>query len=219
VARRSHDPRAFTQGLLFAGGAFFESTGQYGESSLRRVDPETGRVARRVALPPQVFGEGLALLRGELYQITWREGRCFVYDAMTLEKRRELTYEGEGWGLTTDGGSLLVMSDGTSVLRFVEPTSFRVVRQLRVHDGERAVDQLNELEWVKGEILANVWRTNTVARIDPESGAVVGYLDLSGLPEPHHEDPDAVLNGIAYDAERDRLFVTGKRWGSVFEIR
>jgi glutamine cyclotransferase len=219
VARRPHDPKAFTQGLLFADGALFESTGRYGESSLRRVDPETGRVARRVALPPQVFGEGLALFHGELYQLTWREGRCFVYDATTLEKRRELTYEGEGWGLTTDGGSLLVMSDGSSTLRFVDPASFRVGREVRVHDGERAVDRLNELEWARGEILANVWGASTIARIDPGSGAVLGYLDLSGLPEPQHDDPDAVLNGIAYDAERDRLFVTGKRWSSVFEIR
>jgi glutamine cyclotransferase len=219
VARRPHDEGAFTQGLLFADGAFFESTGLYGESSLRRVDPDSGRVTKSVALPQSVFGEGLALLHGELFQLTWREHRCFVYDAATFEKRREATYEGEGWGLTTDG-ERLVMSDGSAVLRFLDPASFAVVRTLEVRDGSRPLSRLNELEWIKAELLANVWGTSLVARIDPRSGAVRELLDLGGLPEPSHgDDVDAVLNGIAYDEARDRLFVTGKRWGSVFEIR
>jgi glutamine cyclotransferase len=218
LSRSPHDPGAFTQGLLFANGAFLESTGTYGSSSLRRVDPATGGVLSIVHLPASVFGEGLARLGGELFQLTWREQVCFVYDDATLEKRRELTYEGEGWGLTTDGDRLLVMSDGTAVLRFVDPSSFRQVRSVTVHEGSRQLDQLNELEWVRGEILANVWGLKTVVRIDPRSGQVLGHLDLSGLPEPRHEDPDAVLNGIAYDETGDRLFVTGKLWGSVFEI-
>jgi glutamine cyclotransferase len=218
LGHRPHDPGAFTQGLLYADGAFLESTGMYGESSLRRVEPETGRVLKAVALPPEFFGEGLARLHGELFQLTWREHRCFVYDEATFEKRRELTYEGEGWGLTTDGAALLVLSDGTAQLRFLDPASFRVVRTLPVHDGGLLLERLNELEWVRGEILANVWETNVIVRIDPRSGQVTGRLDLSGLPEPRHDDPNAVLNGIAYDAAGDRLFVTGKRWSTMFEI-
>jgi glutamine cyclotransferase len=218
VGQKPHDPRAFTQGLIFADGVFLESTGTYGESSLRRVDPATGRVLFSLPLAANVFGEGLARLHGELFQLTWREHRCFVYDERTLQPRREMRYEGEGWGLTTDGDALLVMSDGSAVLRFLAPATLQVVRTLAVHDAAGPVDRLNELEWVRGEILANVWGSNLVVRIDPRSGEVHGRLDLSVLPEPHHDDPDAVLNGIAYDEGGDRLFVTGKRWGSVFEI-
>jgi glutamine cyclotransferase len=218
LAKRPHDPRAFTQGLLFADGAFLESTGTYGGSTLRRVDPATGRVLQSVPLATDVFGEGLARLHGELFQLTWREHRCFVYDDRTFEKHREMTYEGEGWGLTSDGDATLVMSDGSATLRFLDPGFFRVVRTVEVHEGAHPLRRLNELEWVRGEILANVWGTNVIARIDPRSGEVLGRLDLSGLPEPHHDDPDAVLNGIAYDESGDRLFVTGKLWGSVFEI-
>jgi glutamine cyclotransferase len=219
LGQRPHDAAAFTRGLLFADGAFLESTGMYGESSLRRVDPATGGVLKNVSLPANVFGEGLARLHGELFQLTWREHRCFVYDEVTLEKRRELTYEGEGWGLTSDGEATIILSDGSAALRFLDPASFRVVRTLAVHDGGRPLERLNELDWVRGEILANVWETATIVRIDPRSGDVVGHLDLSGLPEPTHpDDPDAVLNGIAYDIAGDRLFVTGKRWHTVFEI-
>jgi len=219
IGRRPHDPRAFTQGLLFAGGAFLESTGGYGESSLRRVDPDTGIVLASVSLPAKFFGEGLARLRGELFQLTWRENKCFVYDEATLAKRRELTFEGEGWGLTSDGHEALVLSDGSATLRFLDPATLRVVRAIEVREGARRIDQLNELEWVRGEILANLWHTRLIARIDPRSGQVLGYLDLAGLPEPHHDDPEAVLNGIAYDEAGDRLFVTGKLWTSIFEVR
>jgi glutamine cyclotransferase len=218
VAATPHDPAAFTQGLVFADGTFLESTGMYGESSLRRVEPRTGRVIASVKLPADVFGEGLARLHGELFQVTWREHTCFVYDEATLARRRELTYEGEGWGLTSDGEALLVMSDGSAALRFLDPASLREVRRVAVHDGTRPVPRLNELEWVRGEILANVWLTSTIARIDPDTGEVRGWLDLSSLPEPHHDDADAVANGIAYDDAGGRLFVTGKRWRSVFEI-
>lgn len=218
LGRSPHDPRAFTQGLVFADGVFLESTGEYGESSLRRVDPATGRVLQSIRLAPDVFGEGLARLHGELFQLTWQEHRCFVYDEHTFERRREMPYDGEGWGLTTDGDGLLVMSDGSAVLRFREPASFHVTRTLPVHDGARPVEKLNELEWVRGELLANVWGSSFIVRIDPRSGDVLGHLDLAGLPESHHDDPNAVLNGIAYDEGGDRLFVTGKRWESVFEV-
>jgi glutaminyl-peptide cyclotransferase len=217
LGQTPHDPTAFTQGLLFVDDVLLESTGGYGASTLRRVDPATGKVLRSIPLAKDVFGEGLARLKGELFQLTWQEHRCFVYDETTFEPRREMTYEGEGWGLTSDG-ALLIMSDGSSTLRFRDPSSLRDVRTLRVHDGSRPVDQLNELEWVRGEILANVWHTRLVARIDPRSGEVLGYLDLAGLPEPHHDDLEAVLNGIAYDEKSDRLFVTGKLWSSVFEV-
>jgi glutamine cyclotransferase len=170
LAQRPQDPTAFTQGLLFDEGVFFESTGVYGESSLRRVDPSTGKVLKVVHLPPDVFGEGLARLHGELFQLTWRERRCLVYDEATFEKRRELTYDGEGWGLTGDGEAMLVLSDGSDALRFLDPVSFAVVRTLAVHDGGRPLQRLNELEWVRGEILANVWETSIIVRIDPHSG-------------------------------------------------
>ena len=150
VARTPHDRAAFTQGLLVADGAFLESTGRYGESSLRRVEIATGKVLAKVTLPESFFGEGLARYHGELFQLTWQEHRCFVYDEKTLEKRREMTYAGEGWGLTNDGGDLLVLSDGTPVLRFMDPATFHVVRTVNVHDGAQSVDQLNELEWVRG---------------------------------------------------------------------
>ena len=220
VSRMPHDPRAFTQGLVFSEGVFFESTGEYGESTLRRVDPESGRVLRSVPLAPQFFGEGLALLHGELFQLTWREHRCFVYDAATFDKKRELAYDGEGWGLATDpDGGLLVMSDGSAVLRFVDPQTFRVVRTVNVVADGQPVTELNELEWVRGEVYANVWGTNVIVRIDPATGNVRGHLELSALPEPHHDDADDVLNGIAYDTQHDRLFVTGKRWTAIYEIR
>jgi glutamine cyclotransferase len=218
VGQQPHDPSAYTQGLVFAFGSFLESTGLYGASSLRRVEPASGRVLQSVALDPQVFGEGLARLHGEVFQLTWKEHRCFVYEEATFQKRREMTYPGEGWGLTTNG-DLLVMSDGSAALWFLEPTAMRLVRKITVHDGSSPLEKLNELEWVHGEILANVWGRNVIARIDPRSGAVRGFIDLSGLPEPHHDDVNSVLNGIAYDEAGDRLFVTGKQWSSMFEIR
>jgi len=218
VGQQPHDPSAYTQGLVFAYGTFLESTGLYGASSLRRVEPASGRVIQSVALDPHVFGEGLARLHGEVFQLTWKEHRCFVYEEATFQKRREMTYPGEGWGLTTDG-DLLVMSDGSAALWFLEPTAMRLVRKITVHDGSRPLEKLNELEWVHGEILANVWGSNVIARIDPRTGEVRSFVDLSGLPEPHHDDVDSVLNGIAYDEAGDRLFVTGKRWSSMYEIR
>ena len=214
-----HDPAAFTQGLVFHEGALLESTGQYGESTLRRVELKTGKVLERVAVGEQFFAEGLALMNGKLYQLTWQNKRGFVYDPQTFEKTGEFAYEGEGWGLTHDGESL-ILSDGSDQLRFIDPNTFRVRRAISVNDRGRAVEQLNELEYVKGEIYANVWHLNRVARIDPKSGRVVGWVDLTGLLKPGEtSDPEAVLNGIAYDERGDRLFVTGKLWPKVFEVR
>ena len=212
-----HDPDAFTQGLVYADGVFYEGTGGYGASRLRIVEPATGRVLRERRLPAVYFGEGIALLAGKIYQLTWRAGRGFVYAADTLEPLGEFRYEDEGWGLTTDG-RLLIMSDGTARLRFLDPVTFEVRRaiEVRTPDGN-PVAQLNELEYVNGEIYANVWQRDVVARIDPATGRLLGWIDLAGLL-PAGERGD-VLNGIAYDAAGGRLFVTGKLWPRLFEIR
>lgn len=214
-----HDPKAFTQGLVFHNGELLESAGGYGESTLRRVELKTGKVLKRVEVDRQFFAEGLALVNGKLYQLTWQNQRGFVYDPATFEKTGEFAYTGEGWGLTHDGDSL-VLSDGTSQLRFLDPRDYRVKRAINVTDRGRPVEQLNELEYVKGEIFANVWHRNAVARIDPQTGRVKGWIDLSGLLKPGEvSDEEAVLNGIAYDEAGDRLFVTGKLWPKLFEVR
>lgn len=212
-----HDPTAFTQGLLFHDGVFYESTGLNGGSSLRIVEPATGRVLRRVNLPRAYFGEGIALLEGKVFQLTWRNRVGFIYESGTLKSLGVFRYEGEGWGLTTDGRSL-ILSDGTERLRFYDPRTFALQRTLPVHaDDGRPVRRLNELEYVKGEIYANVWERDVIARIDPATGKVRAWIDLSGL---HTADaPEAVLNGIAYDPQQDRLYVTGKFWPKLYEIR
>lgn len=212
-----HDSTAFTQGLVWRGGRLYESTGRYGQSSLRIVELETGNVLRRADLPQQYFAEGLTSHADRLYQLTWKEGVAFVWDPATLERVSEVPYSGEGWGLTSDGQRLIV-SDGSSYLTFVNPASFAVDTTLRVTDGGRPVDQLNELEWVRGEVWANVWHTQRIARIDPATGRVKGWLDLSALIPPV-SDPEGVLNGIAYDEAENRLLVTGKLWPRLFEIR
>jgi glutamine cyclotransferase len=214
-----HDPRAFTQGLVYHDGALLESAGQYGESTLRRVELKTGKVLKQVEVGRQFFAEGLALHDGKLYQLTWQNQRGFVYDPETFEKTGEFAYTGEGWGLTHDADSL-ILSDGTSQLRFLDPADYRVKRRVNVTDRGRPVLQLNELEYVKGEIFANVWHRDAVARIDPQTGRVKGWIDLSGLLKPGEvTDEEAVLNGIAYDESGDRLFVTGKLWPKLFEVR
>ncbi|MBO0725314.1 MAG: glutaminyl-peptide cyclotransferase [Blastocatellia bacterium] len=214
-----HDDRAFTQGLVFYQGVFYESTGLNGSSSLRRVELETGKVLKKIDVPTQFFAEGLALLNGRLYQLTWQTQRGFVYDLDSFNKLREFNYAGEGWGLTRDARSL-IMSDGSSRIRFIDPDTFEVQRMITVQDGGRNVTQLNELEYIKGEIYANIWMQDRIARIDPQSGKVNSWIDLSGLlpPQARH-DPQAVLNGIAYDEASDRLFVTGKLWPKLFEIK
>ncbi len=214
-----HDAKAFTQGLIFHDGALVESTGQYGESTLRRVELETGKVLKQVEVPPQFFGEGVALLGGKLYQLTWQGKRGFVYDPQTFEKRGEFRYDGEGWGLTHDGRSL-ILSDGTNQLRFIDPETFRVTRTVSVFDRGRPLRDLNELEYVRGEIYANIWHDQRIVRLDPQTGKVLGWIDLRGIiPRSELADEEAVLNGIAYDAEGDRLFVTGKLWPRLFEIK
>jgi glutaminyl-peptide cyclotransferase len=212
-----HDSTAFTQGLVWRGGRLYESTGRYGESTLRIVELETGRVIQRVPLGQQYFAEGLAAVGDSLYQLTWKEGVAFIWDAATLRQVAQVQYSGEGWGLTSDG-QRLVVSDGSSYLTFVDPATFQVDTTVRVTDGGRPVDQLNELEWVKGEVWANVWHTQHIARIDPRSGQVKGWLDLAALIPPV-TDQEAVLNGIAYDEAADRLLVTGKLWPRLYEIR
>jgi glutamine cyclotransferase len=214
-----HDPDAFTQGLIFRDGFLFESTGRNGQSTIRKVQLETGKVVQQHRLDQAHFGEGLAERNGELVQLTWRSGVAFVYDLVTFMPRRTFTYSGEGWGLAFDGKAF-ILSDGTATLRFLDPGSFRELRRLVVTDGSRRIQDLNELEYVRGEIYANVWHTDRIARIAPESGRVIGWIDLKGLlPPVYRLDPEAVLNGIAYDEARNRLFVTGKLWPRLFEIQ
>lgn len=214
-----HDSNAFTQGLILMDGKLVESTGQEGFSSLRRVDLESGRVLKKVDVPVPYFAEGLAALNGKLYQLTWQHNIGFIYDAQTFDRLGQFNYQGEGWGLTTDGQSL-ILSDGTPQIRFIDPAGFRVTRSITVTDGSAQVRELNELEYVKGEIYANVWHDNRIAAIDPQSGHVKAWIDLNGLmPEGELQDPEAVLNGIAYDQSSDKLIVTGKLWPRVFEIK
>ena len=214
-----HDPQAYTQGLLYRDGFLFESTGRRGYSFLRKVRLETGEVVREEPVSPQFFAEGLALWNERLIQLTWESNVGFVYDLASFRLESTFRYQGEGWGLTA-GRMWLILSDGTDTLRFLDPTTFDEQRQLRVKDGTLSVTDLNELEYVDGQIYANVWRTDRIARISPDSGDVVGWIDLTGLLSPVYQlgDPEGVLNGIAYDAEGDRLFVTGKLWPRLFEI-
>lgn len=212
-----HDRDAFTQGLQFVDGALYEGTGLNGRSSVRKVELETGKVVQRRDVPAAYFGEGIARLKDELFQLTWQSGVAFVYDARTFEPTRQLRYIGEGWGLTTDGTNL-IMSDGTDALRVLDPQTFAERRRVRVTANGVAVERLNELEWMKGDVLANIWQTDEVARIDLATGKVRAWIDLRGLLTPREREATDVLNGIAYDAAGDRLFVTGKLWPKLFEI-
>ena len=214
-----HDQGAFTQGLIILDGHLYESTGLKGESSLRMLDLASGKILQYSALPAEYFGEGLTDWGSTLVQITWQNHTGFVYDRFSFRRLKTFQYTGEGWGLTHDSKNL-ILSDGTSSLRFLDPATFKEVRRVTVRWHGAPVDKLNELEWVKGEVYANVWYSNRVARIAAESGRVLGWIDLSGLAaESGRESNDAVLNGIAYDAQHDRLFVTGKLWPKIFEIR
>ena len=214
-----HNSGAFTQGLLFSNGELFESTGLNGQSSLRKVDLTTGLTLKRVDVPDLYFAEGLTILGDQLYQLTWQSQKGFIYDLETFELEGEFAYEGEGWGLTTDG-RWLILSDGTHRIRFLDPKSFDVHRTIEVMAGDKPIQRLNELEYIDGEIYANVWRTDVVVRVDPSDGKVTGVIDLAGLLPQQDRRPDTdVLNGIAYRGEKDRLFVTGKRWHKLFEVR
>jgi glutamine cyclotransferase len=212
-----HDPKAFTQGLEFYDGHLFESTGRTGESSLREDRLETGEVLRRVSLPADVFGEGLTIFHGKIYQLTWLSKIGYVYDVKSLRKIGKFHYESEGWGLTHDDASL-ILSDGTNKLQFIDPVSFAVTKTLEVYAGNEAVVNLNELELIKGEIFANIWHAPRIARIDPRTGQVRAWIDLSWLVAREQRDAEDVLNGIAYDAKRGKLLVTGKRWSKIIEI-
>jgi glutamine cyclotransferase len=213
-----HDPDAYTQGLIFRNGFLFESTGRYGRSTLRKVELKTGRVVQQHRLDPAYFAEGLEEWNGQLVQLTWRSQLAFVYDLVSFAPRRTFGYSGEGWGLTRTTQEF-ILSDGTENLRFLNPTHFRETKRVVVRDGGIPVKDLNELEYVRGEIYANVWHTDRIARISPRSGRVTGWIDLRGLMSTGCQlDPEAVLNGIAYDADSNRLFVTGKLWPRLFEI-
>lgn len=213
-----HDAAAFTQGLVFYQGALFESTGLNGSSSLRKVELETGRVLKKLDVPSQYFAEGLALFNGRLLQLTWQNHVGFVYDQETFQQLNTFSYSGEGWGLANDGKSL-ILSDGSNQIRFLDPNTFQVQRTITVRDRGQAVARLNELEYVNGEIFANIWYTDRVARINPADGSVVGWIELNGLLTPQDGSRADVLNGIAYDAATNRLFVTGKLWPKLFEIK
>lgn len=213
-----HDPHAFTQGLEYFDGSVYESTGRSGQSTLRQTVLETGAVLKQVSLPPQYFGEGLTIFRGKVYQLTWLTKIGFVYDVRSFRQVGEFHYDTEGWGLTHDDSSL-ILSDGTNKLLFIDPVSFKVTRTLEVYAGNAAVTNLNELEYIHGEIFANVWHSTRIARIDPRSGQVLAWIDLTAIAEKEEHGAEDVLNGIAYDAKRGRLLVTGKDWAAVYEIR
>lgn len=214
-----HDPEAFTQGLVFVDGQLYESTGLNGHSSLRMDDLETGKPQQIQPEDQKYFAEGLTDWKSNLVQLTWTSGTAFVYDRFSFRLLRTLHYTGEGWGLTQDGKSL-ILSDSTAVLRFLNPETFQVSRRITVTDHGKPVKNLNELEYIHGEIYANVWYSNKIARISPQSGKVISWIDLSSLVASLNlQDSSAVLNGIAYDAQHDRLFVTGKLWPKLFEIK
>jgi len=215
-----HDPDAFTQGLIYVDGYLYESTGRNGKSSIRKVDLATGKVLQHYDLAQQYFGEGLTNWDDDLVQLTWQAHLGFVYDRASFKWKRSFEYAGEGWGLTQDGKHL-ILSDGTPVLRFLDPQTFEETRRLPVTDEKgQPVVNINELEYIHGEIYANIWETDQIVRISPKTGRIVGRIDLTGIIDKKTlSDPNAVLNGIAYDAKQDRIFVTGKLWPKLFEIK
>jgi glutamine cyclotransferase len=214
-----HDPEAYTQGLIYRDGFLYESTGLNGRSSLRKVRLETGQVVQQRRVDQAHFAEGLADWKDSLVQLTWQSNVAFVYELGSFNPRRTFSYSGEGWGLTHDG-KRFILSDGSDQLRFLDPETFREIGRIRVVDGRTPIRDLNELEYVRGEIYANVWHTDRIARISPETGRVIRWIDLRGLMSAGFKlDPEAVLNGIAHDAAGNRLFVTGKLWPRLFEIQ
>ncbi len=215
-----HDAQAFTEGLLYRDGFLYESTGLNGKSSIRKVDLASGKVLQSKDIPPQYFGEGLTAWGDTLVGLTWQTQTGFVFDLKTFELKNQFAYPGEGWGLAQNGKEL-VMSDGTATLRFLDPRTFLEVRRVKVTADGIAVNQLNELEVVEGEIFANIWHTNTIARIDPDTGKITGWIDFSKLypGAGKGQNGENVMNGIAYDAEKKRLFVTGKLWPKIYEVK
>ena len=218
VATYPHDPGAYTQGLIIENGRMFEGTGKQGSSTLREVDLKTGKVTRSISLDEQYFGEGITILDGKIFQLTWKNHFCFIYDLKTFQYKEYFRYPYEGWGLTNNGKELIV-SDGSSVLRFIDPDSFKEVRKISVKDGTERIKNLNELEYVNGEIWANIWYEDRIARVSPENGRLLGWIDLSDIyPKSQREDLDQVLNGIAQDPDTKKIYVTGKNWPKLFEI-
>jgi len=218
VARYPHDPRAFTEGLLYHDGALYEATGEPGRSSIRKVDLVTGKVQQKIDIAPPTFGEGIAIWKDQIVSLTWKQHLGWRWSLGNFKKLGEFHYPGEGWALTSDGTHLL-MSDGTDQIRVLDPATMQEARRITVTAGGKPLDNINELEWVDGEILANVWMTNVIARIDPATGHVTGWIDLSALTvEVDPRGPDDVPNGIAWDARGKRLFVTGKDWPTLFQI-
>ncbi len=218
VAVYPHDPNAFTQGLAIEKGQMYEGTGQKGVSALRKVDFKTGKVEVSVPLDDRFFGEGVTILDGKIYQLTWQNNIGLVYDLKTMRPESTFRYTGEGWGLTNDGKQL-ILSDGTPSIRFLDPVTFKVVRQIEVRDAAKnRIKSLNELEYIRGEIWANIWYEDRVARISPVDGRVLGWVDLSNLIPQATRGREAVLNGIAYDTESKKIYVTGKNWPKLFEI-
>jgi glutamine cyclotransferase len=214
-----HDPMAYTQGLVYLDGVLYEGTGLEGQSSIRKVKLETGEVLQKRAVPEQYFGEGIVNWKDRLLELTWKAQAGFIYDLKSFTPRSEFQYPGEGWGLTQDG-KRIIMSDGSAQLRFWDPETLQETGRITVTDDAGPVKDLNELEWIKGEIYANIWMTDRIARINPSTGKVAGWINLTGLLAPSdRNDQTDVLNGIAYDAAGDRLFVTGKRWPKLFEIK
>ena len=213
-----HDRDAFTQGLQYLDGVLYEGTGLVGRSSIRRVALDTGRVEQKRNVPAPYFGEGITVWKNDLIELTWQSHVAFVYDRATFAPKKQFSYPGEGWGLTHDGANL-IMSDGTDELRVLDPVTFAEKRRIKVTAAGAPLRNLNEIEVVKGEIFANVWQTDYLARISPATGKVSAYVDLRGLLSPEERAGTDVLNGVAYDAEHDRLFITGKLWPKLFEIK
>lgn len=213
-----HDKRAYTQGLIFLDGMLWESTGQYGASSLRKVELKTGKVIKQISVPRNYFAEGMTIFNNKVFQLTWQEQKGFIYDPATFQKQGEFSYTGEGWGLTHDN-EFLIMSDGSDEIRFLDPSTLQTTRTISVTDRGQPITQLNELEYIDGEIYANIYQTDRIARIEPKTGKILGWIDLSGLlPAKDRTGDEDVLNGIAYDEAGKRLFVTGKMWPKLFEI-
>ena len=216
-----HDTNAFTEGLFYSGGFLYESSGSGNPndiSTLRRVDLTTGNVLQEYTLPTQYFGEGIAVVNNTIIQLTWQSHIGFIYNKTTFAVLGNFTYPTQGWGLTFDGKNL-IMSDGTDRLYFLNPTTFQQTRQIQVHDGNTPVVNVNSLDYINGEVYANIWLTNTIAIINPETGQVKAWINLTGLPDENNPNPNAVLNGIAYDPQNNRLFVTGKDWPNIYQIK